>query len=106
MGKLFIAQPAASQDSDGLWTLWTSVFNPSAPTSHCWKIPGMCNSLPSALWPFQLHLPWSQEGWGTLLFPAGLAWHLAISIMPVSRVSVLALISSLVAGSPSQASHD
>lgn len=39
---------------------------------------------------------------GTVLFPAGLARHLALNIMSVSRVSVLALISPLVAGSPSQ----
>lgn len=38
---------------------------------------------------------------GTVLFPAGLARYLALN-MSVSRVSVLALISPLVAGSPSQ----
>lgn len=41
----------------------------------------MCTSPPSALWPFAFHLPLSQEGWGTLLFPAGLSRHLALSIM-------------------------
>lgn len=40
-----------------------------------------------------LHLPQSQEGWGTLLSPAGFTRHLAFSISPISRVSVLALIS-------------
>lgn len=38
-------------------------------------------------------LPPSQEGWGTLPAPAGLTRHLASSIIPISRVSVLVLIS-------------